>query len=102
MSDRVTPPWFGTLKPTDWLIDGSPVRSRPEIWNTLDWSRAWLDLGPSPAGNPGPYWHVPWDADGEEVWARLYPKITQTKWQPLIRHAIEAHARAVRQSGTKP
>jgi hypothetical protein len=27
--------------------------------NNLDWENAWVDLGPSTAGNQGPYWHVP-------------------------------------------
>lgn len=26
----------------------------------LDWSNAWVDNGPSPAGNAGPYLHVPY------------------------------------------
>lgn len=36
------------------LIDGS--RSRYGIpWRELDLAGAWIDPGPSPAGNPGPY-----------------------------------------------
>jgi len=80
----------GTLPMGDWLFDGYPIRTdrQKHNWSKLDWSRAYIDMGPSPAGNPGPYWHVPWDCDGEELWARLYPKLVTTKWQPLVAQAI--------------
>jgi hypothetical protein len=35
------------------LVDGH--RAGPKRWSLLDFSRAWIDPGPSPAGNPGPY-----------------------------------------------
>ena len=44
------------------LLDGYRVGGRGErrwIWDGLDWSRARVDPGPSPAGNHGPYWRVP-------------------------------------------
>lgn len=87
MSDDGVP---GTLPMGDWLFDGYPIRTdrQKHNWSKLDWSRAYIDMGPSPAGNPGPYWHVPWDCDGEELWARLYPKLVTTKWQPLVAQAI--------------
>ena len=49
----------------------------------LDLSRAWVDDGPSPAGNPGPYLHAPPTAEALErrghppddgVVDRLYPR----------------------------
>lgn len=82
--------WLKGLTHNDWLLDGEPVRSnwQKEKFRRLDWSRAWMDMGPSPADNRGPYWHVPWDFNGEELWARLYPKLIFTKWLPLVRHAI--------------
>jgi hypothetical protein len=45
-------------------------------FDLCDWSRAWVDPGPSPSGNPGPYLHVPWPYEpDEEFWARIYPVI---------------------------
>ncbi len=72
----------------DWLFDGSPIRGPVMIerFDGLDWSGAWLDMGPSPGGNLGPYWHVP--LPSEETVHRLYPKVLKTKWAPLIRQAI--------------
>lgn len=61
------------------LLDGSPVAGYGRvIWERLDWSRAYVEGGPSPAGNAGPYWHVP--AHGvpgmkDETWHRIYPRI---------------------------
>ena len=89
--------WRDGLSPKDWLFDGSPVRGKvmEARFANLDWDNAWIDLGPSIAGNPGPYWHVPlketWiDGDlydcGDTV-HRLYPKVLQTKWAMLILHA---------------
>jgi hypothetical protein len=43
-----------------------------------DWDRAWVDGGPSPMGNPGPYLKLPWKA-GDDDFAgsvhRIYPVI---------------------------
>ena len=46
-----------------------------------NWQSAWVDAGPSPAGNTGPYLHVEWPygklCDGgtdEKLWARVYPR----------------------------
>lgn len=89
--------WRDGLSHKDWLFDGSPVRGRvmEERFKNLDWDKAWIDLGPSIAGNLGPYWHVPlrrtvidgelYD-DGDTV-HRLYPKVLQSKWALLILHA---------------
>lgn len=42
--------------PFNSTIDGPTCNL--ELWKTLDWSTAFVDPGPSPAGNPGPYWKV--------------------------------------------
>lgn len=51
-------------------------------FNDCKWATAWVDGGPSPAGNVGPYLHVEWpygrvcDGGTDEVLsARIYPKI---------------------------
>lgn len=79
--------WRDGLTHKDWLFDGHPIRSGDALYrfDHLDWSKAWIDLGPSIAGNPGPYWHVPMD-DGDTT-HRLYPKVLQSKWAMLILHA---------------
>jgi len=76
--------WMEHLSKSDWLFDGHPIRGdmMTERFNDLDWSKAWVDMGPSIAGNIGPYWHVPLVGDDETV-HRLYPKLLQTKWLPL-------------------
>jgi hypothetical protein len=43
-----------------------------------DWKGAWVDGGPSPMGNPGPYLKLPWYAgavDFDETVHRIYPVI---------------------------
>lgn len=110
--------WRDTLTYKDWLFDGRPIRGPIMIarFNNLEWDKAWVDLGPSIAGNLGPYWHVPLKEtiiDGEQYDAgdtvhRLYPKVMQSKWALLILHAcyeVEAKAEKVvgnGQSQTKP
>lgn len=102
--------WRYGLSHKDWLFDGRPVRGRVMMarFNNLDWSNAWVDLGPSIAGNLGPYWHVPLKEtviDGElydagDTVHRLYPKVLQSKWALLILHAChEAVARATAPHG---
>jgi hypothetical protein len=87
MADRAPlPRWLDGLGPGDFLFNGT--RCTPEQWDRLDWSRAYADVGPSLIGNLGPYWHVPWDEDDDELWARLYPKVLRGKWLLLIRRAI--------------
>lgn len=87
------PAWMDGLTYADWLFDGSPIRGRLiERYDHLDWSKAWIDLGPSVAGNLGPYWHVPMD-DGETT-HRLYPRVLKTKWAILVRQACLAYAEA--------
>jgi hypothetical protein len=92
------PAWLEPLSHKDFLIDGRECDA--ETWARLDWSRAFVDMGPSPAGNPGPYFHVPLCGDAETV-HRLYPKIVQTKWLGLIREtvwqAISIHIKLARE-----
>ena len=77
--------WLQDLTHKDWLFDGHPCSAKQ--FADLKWERAWIDMGPSIAGNPGPYWHVP-HKNGDTT-HRLYPKLLQTKWLRLVRHAIE-------------
>jgi hypothetical protein len=59
-------------------------------WKDLRWEEAWLDeSGPSPAGNPGPYWHVPF----RDIVVRVYPRVrpgdiiwVKEVWQVMRRH----------------
>jgi hypothetical protein len=46
------PEWLTGTTRKDWLRDGYTITE--EQWADLDWSRAWVDMGPSPAGNLGP------------------------------------------------
>ena len=64
------------LKAGNSLIDG--FRSRKplgfplkELWGLLDWEHAYVDDGPSPAGNTGQYLHVPFPKEGTVH--RIYP-----------------------------
>lgn len=85
------PKWLEGLTHKDWLFDGHPIRSEVglERFALLDWNAAWVDLGPSVAGNPGPYWHVPLHWDDDDTVHRLYPKVLMSKWMPLIRQACK-------------
>lgn len=102
--------WRDGLSHKDWLFDGHPIRGRVMLarFANLEWEKSWIDLGPSIAGNLGPYWHVPLKQtiidgelydDGDTV-HRLYPKVLQSKWAMLILHACnEAVRRTHEQSG---
>ena len=85
--------WLGPLTQADWLLNGASIRTKDarELWDDLDWSKAWVDLGPSPMGNPGPYWHVP--RKSSDTIHRLYPKVLKTKWISVIRRAVTDYAR---------
>lgn len=98
------PEWMIGLTHKDWMFDGKPIRGDVMIamFNNLDWSKAWVDMGPSIAGNLGPYWHVPLRetivngqiyAEGDTV-HRLYPKLLLTKWLGVVRQAVEEERRA--------
>jgi hypothetical protein len=56
------------------LVDGH--KPSHHEWNRLDFSRAWIDPGPSPAGNEGPYLHVPTNEENEmdQTVHRIYPR----------------------------
>jgi hypothetical protein len=80
------------LTPHNTLFNGGPwiKRFREQEWN---YAEAWVDKGLSPAGNPGPYLHVPWlagDDDFEETVHRIYPSVqpedflwAKETWRPL-------------------
>jgi len=96
------------------LLDGGSVVKR--VWNLLDFSRAYPDGGPSPAGNDGPYLHVPrlpedqWPEEDRGqydpgVVHRVYPRVQQgdalwvrEMWRPVMyaySSGIEFNADAV-------
>lgn len=60
-----------TLSRTACLVNG--VQATKEGWAELDFAKAWVDPGPSPAGNRGPYLKVP-TKDGDCV-HRVYPRL---------------------------
>lgn len=97
LAAQIAQHWRDDLSHKDWLFDGHPIRGDVMLarFNNLDWESAWIDLGPSIAGNLGPYWHVPLKEtviDGKrydlgDTVHRLYPKVLQTKWGLLVLHA---------------
>ena len=88
---------------SDWLLDGYEITSKrqQDMWRDLDWSKAVVDLGPSPTGNPGPYWHVPLRSL-DDTSHRLYPKLLKGKWGHLVYQACLEHAqRQVKRSSDR-
>jgi len=66
-------------------VDGGPAYKK--IWDELQFDNAWIDHGPSPAGNAGPYLKVPrpWIENGKQVDEsvhRVYPRhqVGDTIW----------------------
>lgn len=63
--------------------------------HAFHWDRAWIDLGPSPAGNPGPYLKLPvtniamQPESREETVHRVYP-VTQPGDRLWVREAFVA------------
>lgn len=57
------------------LVDGIGMSQKRWDAMAFDFSRAWVDAGPSPAGNPGPFLKVPAIRDGDELVHRIYPKL---------------------------
>lgn len=58
------------------LVDGDTpavLAGALGAWPALDFSHAWVDRGPSPAGNPGPYLKVPDPSNGTVH--RVYPRV---------------------------
>lgn len=76
------------VSPRNSLFDGGPVQKK--LWTLLDWGRAYIDKGPSPAGNPGPYWRVPYTTD-DQYWARIYPRI-QTGDEIWVKETFKHYA----------
>ena len=60
------------ISPRNTLFDGGPWPKRR--FDTCDWASAWVDDGPSPAGNSGPYFKVEWPYEDDEILvSRVYP-----------------------------
>ena len=93
------------------MIDGGATGKK--LWARLRWGPkpGHVDPGPSPAGNPGPYWKVPMDpapnedgTPGPVGWRttnRVYPRIRvgDTIW---LRETWQAHPGVIKASaGTK-
>lgn len=57
------------------LVDGAGMSQKR--WDAMgfDFTRAWIDAGPSPAGNPGPYLKVPSMREGRETVHRICPRV---------------------------
>ena len=84
------------------LVDGVGISAKRWADMQFDWSRAVVDKGPSPAGNPGPYLHVP--AGNGETWQWHYPYIRSVigfgagdvggwRHEPCLEHEREYHRR---------
>lgn len=57
------------------LFDGRRLNRKQAPWDALRFDEAWIDPGPSPAGNAGPYLKVPRsDETGERLVHRIYPR----------------------------
>lgn len=82
------------LTPHNTLFNGRPWSklAKAQEW---DWENAFVDPGPSPAGNPGPYLKLPWlsgDADPfEGTTHRIYPKV-QPDDRIWVKETWRAHA----------
>lgn len=66
------------LTPGNTLFNGGSWTklTKAQDWN---WDAAFVDQGPSPAGNPGPYLHLPWQGGDKDPFEgtrhRIYPRI---------------------------
>lgn len=66
------------LTPKNTFFNGGAwtKKAKAQDWN---WDAAYIDQGPSPAGNAGPYLHLPWLAGDEDPYEgtthRIYPRI---------------------------
>lgn len=66
------------ITPRNSLVDGNGIGPRglygdPDFWEHLDWDSARVNMGPSPAGNPGPYLKAPYPPEGSVH--RIYPRV---------------------------
>ncbi|MEO0966021.1 MAG: hypothetical protein AAFY08_13005 [Planctomycetota bacterium] len=71
------------------LFDGDLCPA--SLWDELDFSAAWVDPGPSPAGNAGPYLKVPRPAEEtvHRVYSRVVPGdslVPRTTWATTPEH----------------
>lgn len=74
------------------LFEGGPWPKRIE-WDAMDWKTAFVDPGPSPAGNEGPYLKA--EFSGEGTRHRVYPRpwkgdllwVRET-WGEMVMHEI--------------
>lgn len=77
------------------LVDGDGMSAKRWAAMNFDFTRAFVDKGSSPAGNPGPYIQVPArniELNGsEETWHRVYPRVqpgdliwARENFQPLL------------------
>lgn len=64
------------VKPSNSWFDGNRWEKAYGDAGEFDWPNAWIDPGPSPAGNPGPYLKVA--RTSSATVHRIYPQ-----WQPL-------------------
>jgi hypothetical protein len=63
------------ITPSTSLINGSSPSGYRPSWSELDFGDAFVDGGPSPAGNPGPYLKVAVNAgEFRETRHRIYPR----------------------------
>lgn len=69
-----TLPWPRPLTRENSRVNGR--RPSADVWASLVWEskRCRVDPGPSPAGNVGPYLHVPQSAAWDDALARVYPE----------------------------
>jgi hypothetical protein len=70
-----------TVTPRNSMFNGGPWSKwakATEKAGHFDWPSSTVDAGPSPAGNPGPYLHLPYagpDRDWQGTRHRIYPRI---------------------------
>ena len=61
------------VTPANSYFDGGSVnKTIKAAWKDFDWANAYVDPGPSPAGNVGPYLKVPYPK--EDTVHRIYPR----------------------------
>ncbi len=62
------------ITPSTSLLNGTGEGIRKQ-WPRLAFSTAWVDPGPSPAGNPGPYLKVHESSNPDDPIHRVYPRV---------------------------
>lgn len=61
------------VAPANSLLDGGPW-PRARRPRDAQWDAAYVDAGPSPAGNPGPYLRLPWGGEYDGAVSRIYSR----------------------------